>query len=309
LLSISACGLVLMAPLPEGRTLLFLGGLEAAEAEGSPEPERIAGLLQQRCGQDHGLADVRWASGFRMHRRLAPRLGDGRRFLLGDAGQLSSPLAGEGMNAGLMDAADLAWKLALVLKGAAPWSLMESYAIERGLVDRQVLACADRQHRMVEQLVAAVAAGGPLELPPPDPAADLTLQQARAMLDHSLIGSPLVMDYLSGSLQAMSLPGPQPGERWPDRCQVPDDGPLLLIWGEPPATLQAMLSRWGPRLRGATFQALGLDPTRAGIPAGPWPGAVLVRPDGMVGFRTIPFDAAGVEALESYLMRWLIPAT
>jgi 2-polyprenyl-6-methoxyphenol hydroxylase-like FAD-dependent oxidoreductase len=125
-LRISPLGLVLLSPLPEGRTLVFVGGLDPAMEGQAFNLDSIAALLAARCGRDHGPADLRWSSGFRMHRRLAPRLADDRRFLLGDAGHLSSPLGGEGMNSGLLDAADLAWKLALVLQGAAPESLLAS---------------------------------------------------------------------------------------------------------------------------------------------------------------------------------------
>ena len=79
-----------------------------------------------------------------MHKRVVERLSDGRRFLLGDAAHMSSPLGGEGLNSALMDAADIAWKLALVVRGAAKPSLLDSYAIERGLADRHVLEVSVR---------------------------------------------------------------------------------------------------------------------------------------------------------------------
>ena len=56
-LRISPCGLVLMAPLPEGRSLVFIGGLLGADAENrAPDADAIASLLQARCGSNHGLS-------------------------------------------------------------------------------------------------------------------------------------------------------------------------------------------------------------------------------------------------------------
>ena len=307
-LRISPLGLVLLSPLPEGRTLVFVGGLDPAMEGQAFNLDSIAALLAARCGRDHGPADLRWSSGFRMHRRLAPRLADDRRFLLGDAGHLSSPLGGEGMNSGLLDAADLAWKLALVLQGAAPESLLASYGIERGLVDRQVLRFSDQQHRIVEGLVAAAAAGEVPNLPPADPATELAQQRARAMLNHSLAGSPLIGGYLGDGIAASDLPAPAPGERWPDRCRLDLSGPWLLVWGTRPSDLDAWARRWASRVAWQTFEALRLDPERAGLPASAPSGAVLIRPDGFVGFRALPFSNAALAALDRHLQGWLLPA-
>ncbi|MFN7900409.1 MAG: FAD-dependent monooxygenase [Synechococcaceae cyanobacterium] len=308
-LRISPLGLVLLSPLPEGRTLMFIGGLDADREGQAYDVDSIGALLAARCGRDHGPADLRWSSGFRMHRRLAPRLADGRRFLLGDAGHLSSPLGGEGMNSGLLDAADLAWKLALVLQGAAPESLLQSYGIERGLVDRQVLRFSDQQHRLVAGLVAAAAAGEEPNLPPADPAAERAQQRARAMLDHSLAGSPLIGGFLGDGLEAVALPAPAPGERWPDRCRLDLSVPCLLVWGTPPAALEAWAERWASRVVWHSFQDLGFDPERAGLPVSAPSGAVLIRPDGFVAFRALPFCNAAVAALERHLQGWLLPAS
>ena len=57
----------------------------------------LGALLNVRTGVDVGLSDLRWLSRFKMHKRVVERLGDGRRFLLGDAAHMSSPLGGRAM--------------------------------------------------------------------------------------------------------------------------------------------------------------------------------------------------------------------
>ena len=69
------------------------------------------------------------------------------------------PIAGEGLNAGLMDAADLAWKLALVLRGQGRPLLLESYAIGRSLADQHALTVSDLVHGNVTRLLKACAGG------------------------------------------------------------------------------------------------------------------------------------------------------
>jgi 2-polyprenyl-6-methoxyphenol hydroxylase-like FAD-dependent oxidoreductase len=86
------------------------------------------------------LSDLRWSSLFRISMRLAERYRQGRVFIAGDAAHIHPPTGGQGMNTGIQDAYNLAWKLALVLQGASPESLLDSYEAERRPVGADVVA-------------------------------------------------------------------------------------------------------------------------------------------------------------------------
>lgn len=85
------------------------------------------------------MHDLRWISRFHSDERQVPRYRDRRVFLAGDAAHVHSPAGGMGMNTGLQDAANLAWKLTAVIKGWAPDRLLDSYQDERHPVGRRVL--------------------------------------------------------------------------------------------------------------------------------------------------------------------------
>jgi 2-polyprenyl-6-methoxyphenol hydroxylase-like FAD-dependent oxidoreductase len=87
---------------------------------------------------------VNWFSTYHVHHRVTQHFRKGRAFLLGDAAHIHSPAGGQGMNTGIGDAINLAWKLAAVVAGRAPGSLLDSYEAERIGFARRLVATTDR---------------------------------------------------------------------------------------------------------------------------------------------------------------------
>jgi hypothetical protein len=92
---------------------------------------------------------VNWFSTYRVHHRVALRFRDRHAFLLGDAAHIHSPVGGQGMNTGIGDAVNLAWKLAAVLNDSAPATLLDTYEPERIPFARRLVATTDRAFTIV----------------------------------------------------------------------------------------------------------------------------------------------------------------
>ena len=87
---------------------------------------------------------VNWFSTYHVHHRVADRFRSGRAFLLGDAAHIHSPVGGQGMNTGIGDAVNLAWKLAAVLRGRADVRILDTYEPERIAFARRLVATTDQ---------------------------------------------------------------------------------------------------------------------------------------------------------------------
>ena len=175
--------------------------------------------------------------------------------------------------------------------------MLESFAVERLAADRHVLMVSDCLHQLAYRAVESARTG--IVPAPPTPAEVAAMVQSRSMLDVSYAGSSLVGEYPAGTVTPLT---PGPGDRYPDRAELAGTGHHLLLFGaEEDAGIARLRRRWQGLLE--VSHATG-DPRRAGLATG---GAVLVRPDGHIGFRT-PVNSAGLGALDAHLDSYLIPA-
>ncbi|QWA25636.1 FAD-dependent monooxygenase [Streptomyces sp. JCM17656] len=111
-------------------------GLEGGRA---PELGHIQAVLDRLSPQPTTASAMRWSSVFRISHRLVDRYSAGRVFLAGDAAHIHPPTGAQGMNTGIQDAYNLAWKLALALEGGAHPRLLDSYDAERRPVGEEVV--------------------------------------------------------------------------------------------------------------------------------------------------------------------------
>jgi len=123
----------------------FPPGPEGPSAEYSePTHEEFQAMVDARVPFPAKVIKEHWVTRYRVHSRSVPRYRDGRVFLVGDAAHVHSPAGAQGMNTGIQDAYNLAWKLALVERGIADDSLLDSYQAERHPVGVQLLKTTDR---------------------------------------------------------------------------------------------------------------------------------------------------------------------
>ena len=139
-------GLFVVFPMPGGRSRIVatVGKTDPDHPRPDPTLDGVQVLADERTAGGFQVTDPEWLSTFRVQERKVAAYAHKSVFLAGDAAHIHSPAGGQGMNTGMQDAINLAWKLALVKKGAAAPSLLDSYSPERSAVGDMVLRNATR---------------------------------------------------------------------------------------------------------------------------------------------------------------------
>jgi 2-polyprenyl-6-methoxyphenol hydroxylase-like FAD-dependent oxidoreductase len=261
-------------PLP-GHDLWRLMSPSTTEGPEDPAADEIVDYLAARLAEEAGGAvrSVEWTSTFRIHRRLANTYRSGRVLLAGDAAHIHSPLGGQGMNTGIGDAENLAWKLALVISDRASESLLDTYEAERRPIAKDVL-------ESTSGLTKIVMGGSRTARFVRDRVAVPLLDRGWVQRLIAKKASQLQVSYRDGPLGAgrrRRLPGLKPGDRVPDRDGMYDAlGPAWALLG-PESMAEVARRRLGDVV---TIRADG--------------DAMLVRPDGHLAWRGA--DEAGLRA-------------
>jgi 2-polyprenyl-6-methoxyphenol hydroxylase-like FAD-dependent oxidoreductase len=243
---------------------------------------------------------VNWFSTYKVHHRVADMFRDRRVFLLGDAAHIHSPAGGQGMNTGIGDAVNLAWKLAAVLRGQADSRLLDTYEPERIAFARRLVSTTDRVFT-VGTARGALARFARTRLVPLVAPAIFRIKAARSFFFRTIsqIGVHYPVSPLSDG-RAGRLRG---GDRLPWTGEASDPGnfaPLtslawqVHVYGEPKPrvaeicgalNLPVHVFSWSERVRAAGLERSAL---------------YLIRPDGYVAL----IDGSGAaEGLRGYLER------
>ncbi|GLX16686.1 3-(3-hydroxyphenyl)propionate hydroxylase [Streptomyces lavendulae subsp. lavendulae] len=283
-------------------------GLEGGRA---PDLSHVRAVLDRLSPRPATASDLRWSSVFRISHRIVDRYSDGRVFVAGDAAHIHPPTGAQGMNTGIQDAWNLAWKLSLAVAGSAHPRLLDSYDAERRPVGEEVVG------RTVRHATRGFSAD------PADPAPFL-LREAQLLVGYP--GSPVVRRTDGGAHD-----GPGPGERAPDCGGLTGEVArfplrlfdllrdrehvLLLHTDGAPASYVPALAALADGLPAGRLTAYAVLSEGGTAPAGAaWPvyrdargefarlygvrepTAFVVRPDGYLGARLCLPEAEGLAA-------------
>ena len=293
-------GVLALFPIPPDRFRIIAdAGPARGEHPAEPTLADVQALLDRRGPAGITARDPVWLAGFRINDRQVPSYRRGRVFLAGDAAHIHSPAGGQGMNTGMHDAFNLAWKLALVHHGQAKPALLDSYQAERHPVGALIVRGAGAVTRVGTARSAFV-------------------QGLRDMAIRTLYGIPAVQTAIVRVLTEVAIhyrrsplvreerpQAPRRGVRAGDR--VPD---LPLRDGRLHARLRGgrhalLLSEADPGIAAAVAAAFGdlCDAHEVGPEAFGADVVAVVRPDTYLGYVG-PARADNVVAyLDTYLLR------
>ena len=139
-------GVSVALPMP-GDLWRIVGYRDGDDDPSPPDRHALQRLLDDVGHVGTTIGAVHWSGSFRVVRRLADSFRAGRLLLAGDAAHVHSPAGGQGLNTGIQDASNLAWKLTLVVRGLAQPPLLDSYTAERRPVAARILAMTELQDR------------------------------------------------------------------------------------------------------------------------------------------------------------------
>ena len=286
-------GISAIAKLDDGKRARVVLNEGPVVQDGEPTLRDIRAALIAAYGTDYGLRTATYISRFTDMARQAASYRDRRVLLAGDAAHVHSPMGGQGLNLGVQDAVNLGWKLAQVVHGTSPESLLDTYHAERHPVGARVLrntmalTALDRSDDRIEALREMVC-----ELMQND----TPRQQYLAMMS----GLDVRYDLGDGH--------PLLGRRMPDVDLLTADGPLrvfsllhkaqpvLLNLAEPGAFDTAARPnriQWIDAKYNGTWELPVIGPVTA-------PPAVLIRPDGYVAWVGEGTQAGLDEALTTW---------
>ena len=137
-------------PMPGEKRWRIVGAFPEGmnKDEGEIRFEEIEARIKEEAELDLDITRVDWFSTYKVHTRHVERFSSGRCFLAGDSAHIHTPAGGQGMNTGIQDAYNLAWKLALVVKGAAAERILDSYNEERLPNAKRLLQTTDRMFNL-----------------------------------------------------------------------------------------------------------------------------------------------------------------
>jgi 3-(3-hydroxy-phenyl)propionate hydroxylase len=248
-----------------------------ANSTAEPTLQDLKELLIAACGTDYGVHSPIWISRFTDMTRQAAKYRSGRVLLAGDAAHVHSPIGGQGLSAGVQDAVNLGWKLAQVIRGTSPDSLLDTYHAERHPVGARILKNTMAQvalHREDERTLAVRDIVGDL----------LKMEEPRKRIAGMMSGLDIRYDLGAGH--------PLLGRRMPDLDLVTASGPrrvFSFLHQARPILLNFGVARaidiapWSDRVQyvDAKYDGKWELPVLGEVAA---PVAVLIRPDGYVAW-------------------------